>query len=206
MSLDSKYRKTKKKPVFTTVHVPVEVPEKLYLPTVAEWERREFVVLDRILKQTEGTIVEFGCYEGRLTRFLAVNNPQREFIAIDWDGKLRPNANGRSARFLDFGGGVPNVTSQCANSAHFRLDPWPVGLVIVAGNWTYEQVAADTHNILSYRALLNPDLVVVWRDYFEEGAGEPQGVGRYLRDLSHRLPLTHIAGTSLVVLNLKSND
>jgi hypothetical protein len=66
-------------------------------------------------------------------------------------------------------------------------------LVFVDGSHAYSYVASDTDKALR---MLRPGGLLLWHDY--RGPSHSEGVFRFLNELSERLPLGRIEGTSLV--------
>ncbi len=66
-------------------------------------------------------------------------------------------------------------------------------LVFVDGSHAYSYAVSDSAKAIE---MVRPGGVVLWHDY--RGAYRPRGVYRALNEMSRRVPLMHIAGTSLV--------
>jgi predicted O-methyltransferase YrrM len=67
-------------------------------------------------------------------------------------------------------------------------------LIFVDGSHAYSYVVADSQKSLD---MLAPGGVCVWHDY--RGPHRPKGVYKALNELSKKIELRHVAGTSLVV-------
>ena len=67
-------------------------------------------------------------------------------------------------------------------------------LVFIDGSHAYSYVCNDSEKALR---MICPGGITLWHDY--RGPDEAAGVYRYLNELSSRLPLRHIRGTSLVI-------
>ena len=87
------------------------------------------------------------------------------------------------------------VTQLFADSKALDVTPWSgqCDLVFVDGSHAYSYVVADSEKALQ---LVRPGGVVLWHDY--AGPHQAAGVRRGLDELGRRIPLVHIAQTSLV--------
>ncbi len=99
-------------------------------------------------------------------------------------------------KFLYTGTAVAGkVTQLFADSKALDVTPW-VGqcdLVFVDGSHAYSYVVADSEKALQ---LVRSGGIVLWHDY--AGPHQSAGVHRALDELARRIPLVHIAQTSLV--------
>ena len=87
------------------------------------------------------------------------------------------------------------VTQLFADSKALDVTPWSgqCDLVFVDGSHAYSYVVTDSEKALQ---LVRPGGVVLWHDY--AGPHQAAGVRRGLDELARRIPLVHIAQTSLV--------
>lgn len=158
-------------------------------------------------------LLEIGTFDGNTALQLALNTPpDSRVLTLD----LPPGAVGLSEndehevkyiaserrlqrRFL--GTAVEHkIIQYYGNSltydfSTFAAEGRPEFIFIDAGH-SYECVRNDSEKALS---ILAENGYIVWQDY---GTCWP-GVYQYLVELSHKKPLTHIAGTSLVVFQAK---
>jgi hypothetical protein len=165
-----------------------------------------------VLSKRARLMFEFGTATGRTTYIWARNSPPEARIVTitlrpDDIGEYRnepgdAKADARNAlsesRFSSlYYSGTPveaKVTQLYGDSKRLDETPW-VGqcdLVFVDGSHAHSYVESDTAKALR---LIRAGGLVLWHDY--RGAKVP-GVYRVLNDLSRRLPLIHIAGTSMV--------
>ncbi len=97
-------------------------------------------------------------------------------------------------RFLYTGTDVePRITQLYGDSKAFDETPWhdSCDVVFVDGSHAYSYVISDSEKA---RRMVKPGGLVLWHDY---GPG-CRGVFDALNELSRRLPLVHVAGTTLV--------
>ncbi|MHC4668647.1 MAG: class I SAM-dependent methyltransferase [Planctomycetota bacterium] len=172
----------------------------------------ELLAISAIVRHRQPRLLlEIGTFDGNTTLQMAHNSPEDARIyTLD----LPPG--GAATRVLD-----PKDRAYIADGARQqrRYETSPLGrkvvqclgdsaafdfgsilargaleLAFVDGSHSYDYVQNDTEKVL---ALLAPDGVVLWHDYVPAWPG----VIRYLDELSARLPLVRIEGTSLVYLD-----
>jgi Methyltransferase domain len=157
---------------------------------------------------------EFGTCTGKTTYLWARNSPEgAEVITVtlgpDDAATLYREESGDDQRdsqyavqestfteFLYSGTSVESKVRQLfADSKVIDVTPWAgrCDLVFVDGSHAYSYVAADSDKALQ---LVKPGGVVLWHDY--AGPHQSPGVLRALDELARRIPLVHIAQTSLV--------
>ena len=98
--------------------------------------------------------------------------------------------------FLYSGSDVePKIEQLYGDSKTIDLSPWAgsCDVVFVDGSHAYSYVVSDSEKALQ---LVRPGGLVLWHDY--AGPHHAIGVFRALNELAARLPLVHIAGTTLV--------
>ncbi|MDB4913004.1 MAG: hypothetical protein JWM95_648 [Gemmatimonadetes bacterium] len=98
--------------------------------------------------------------------------------------------------FLYSGTDVAHKVSQCfGDSKTFDVSPWAekCDLVFVDGSHAYSYVVSDTAKAMD---LVRPGGLVLWHDY--AGPRHCPDVFRALNELSHRLALVRIRGTTIV--------
>lgn len=142
------------------------------------------------------TIAEFGTYLGVDTRILALNAPRSRVVTFDAssDGYYHPQLR------PDIGVAFRNrpeshqITQVIADPRTLDATVHLTGaeFVLVHGGHSRAHVVADTENALR---LLSPGGLLVWDHYYHEYSG----VVGWLNELSIRLPLRRIIGTTLVV-------
>ena len=159
-------------------------------------------------------LFEFGTCTGKTTYLWARNSPpgarvvtvtlgpedaQRTYHAEAGDDVADSRAAVDESTFTEFlysGTAVAGKVEQLfADSKTLDVTPW-VGacdLVFVDGSHAYSYVVSDSENALR---LVKSGGVVLWHDY--AGPHQSSGVQRALNELARRLPLVHIAQTSLV--------
>jgi Methyltransferase domain len=156
-------------------------------------------------------VVEIGTFDGNTALQLALNTPpETRIYTLDLplghdsivendpaDTKYVSSSRRRARRFL--GSPVEHKIVQCyGNSltydfAHFTANGKPQFIFVDAGH-SYECVRNDSEKAL---AILDRGGTIVWQDY----SAQWPGVLKYLAELSNKLPLIHIAGTTLVIYN-----
>jgi hypothetical protein len=154
-------------------------------------------------------VVEIGTFDGNTTLQLALNTPSDSRIfTLDLpmgaeagghndpkDEKFIASSRRVCRRFL--GSEVEYKIIQCyGNSltydfAEFAVHGKPQLIFIDAGH-SYECVRNDSEKALT---ILDRGGIIVWQDY----GATWEDIFRYLVELSRRLSLVHVAGTSLVV-------
>jgi len=166
----------------------------------------ELAILTTIVRSmSPRTIFEFGTYDGNTTLQLALNAPSDAIVytidlpANDQKTRLRIDPGDRSLlrtvtpgeRFI--GSSVERKIQQIlADSAIYDYSPLKrkVEFIFIDGSHSYEYLQNDTERALE---MLAPGGIVLWHDYMVWN-----DVTDYLNQLSRRLPLKHIKGTSLV--------
>jgi hypothetical protein len=159
-------------------------------------------------------LFEFGTCTGKTTYLWARNSPPDARVVTvtlapdeaprtyhaeagdDVDDSRAAIDESTFTEFLYSGTTVAGKVQQLfADSKALDVGPW-VGacdLVFVDGSHAYSYVVSDSEKALQ---LVKPGGVVLWHDY--AGPHQSAGVHRALNELSRRLPLVHIAQTSLV--------
>lgn len=162
------------------------------------------------------TLLEIGTFDGNTTLQMAANapvdarvftldlppaengarqiDPQDEAYITDRDKLQRKYARSAfAAKVTQWLGDSATFDFAGALADSLRTTDVPsFDFVFVDGSHSYDYVRSDTERILP---LLAPGATVLWHDYTP---GWP-GVIRWLDELSRRLPLRRIAGTTLVV-------
>jgi hypothetical protein len=165
-----------------------------------------------LVQQTQGTIVEIGCNEGRTTRDLAVANPTRSVLAVDYagaDDTLCPEQKGEKPHADRIGrvaAALPNVLIVHTKSSDLPEVNRPIGFVFIDGDHSYRGVKADTELALERvrTSATNPcGGIIAWHDCYDEGPAWV-GVRRFLEAEMGRYPIVRIEGTCLAMLDLRN--
>lgn len=157
---------------------------------------------------------EFGTCSGRTAYLWALNSPaEAEVITLTLrpdqldqyqasaEDELQDTVNAWNesefTQFMYSGTEVEHKIRQLYGDSK-RLDPAPYrdtcDVVFVDGSHAYSYVVNDTEKALQ---MLKPGGLLLWHDY--RGPMWTRGVYRALNELSDRLPIQRIEGTSLVV-------
>lgn len=166
-----------------------------------------------VLAKRSHRIFEFGTCTGKTTYLLAANAPADARVvtltlppdsASGYQAETQDAAQDTrialvescNAEFLY--NGTPEaakITQIFADSKLFDEAPYRdnCDLVFVDGSHAYSFVKSDSEKALN---MVRPGGIVLWHDY--RGPRNTQGVYRALNELAQRLPLVHLAGTSLV--------
>lgn len=174
-----------------------------------------------VLAKRARHIFEFGTCTGKTAYLFARNAPEdAEVVTLtlgpedaeayvagaEDDPKARQGAL-RQSVFTEFlYSGTPaeaKVRQLFGDSKAFDETPYAgqFDLIFVDGAHAYSYVRSDSEKALR---MLRPGGIIVWHDYRGPGAG--RGVWRYLNELARRLPLVHIAGSSLVAYRSPPSD
>lgn len=166
---------------------------------------RDLGIILRLAALSEGDIVEIGCNRGVTTKALAVSNPRRLVIGIDYSGPTtmlkqqmdQPAAGdiGEAARHLQ-NVAVLDINSRSLSYEHPALRN--AGFIFIDGDHSYDGVEADTAKAIEHLDKGTGRRALVWHDYTSEGnpEGHPDwvAVGRYIRahlssrDIVHFVP------------------
>jgi len=166
-----------------------------------------------VLAKRARTMFEFGTCTGKTAYLWARNSPPDARVvtvtlAPDHLSDYRKEATddpqdvefalkeSSHTEFLYTGSPVAAKVEQLfADSKALDVSPWAgrCDLVFVDGSHAYSYVVSDSAKALE---LLAPGGLVLWHDY--AGPHQSPGVRRALDELARRIPLVHIAQTSLV--------
>jgi hypothetical protein len=170
------------------------------------------------LAKSAKNIFEFGTCTGKTTYLLAANSPPAARITtLTLDprtvGTYRAGHNDQASakvsamnesRFADFVySGTPEeakITQLFGDSKTFDETPYhgKFDLIFVDGSHAQSYVESDSRKAL---AMLERGGTILWHDY--RGPRHTKGVFRALNELSKKLPLVHIEGTSFVALRIE---
>jgi hypothetical protein len=160
-------------------------------------------------KNQPHVVLEIGTFDGNTTLQLALNTPpETRIFTLDLptgvDGKATNDPveatyieSPRRVRRRFLGSPVERKILQCYGDsltydfARFAANGQPQ-FIFIDGGHDYRCVRNDSEKAL---AILDRGGVVAWHDY----SAEWPGVFQYLVELNRKLPLVHIAGTSLVI-------
>lgn len=165
---------------------------------------RELILICSACRWAEpSTCFEFGTYDGRTTRHLALNAPSARVVTIDLDpaDPLRgvPGPDTFYTKQVVVGEQFADTPEAGRIEQRFgdtrSFDPGDlrgsVDFVFVDGGHLADCVRADTATAL---AMLRPGGVALWHDYHFSH----EGVYATLNDLASRAELFNLAGTSIV--------
>lgn len=166
-------------------------------------------------KKTQGSILEIGCHEGRTTRELALANPDRFVIGVDYTGEedfLCPEQKYEKPKSVGtLAASLPNVKLFDCKSSDFpdRWDHTPIGFIFVDANHTYDGVRTDTsvalEIMMGHVELGGHGGIIAWHDCYDN-APEWVGVKTFLQreiDLQKYEP-KQIEGSYLAILDLRN--
>jgi hypothetical protein len=166
------------------------------------------------LAQSAKNLFEFGTCTGRTTYLWALNSPAAAKITTL---TLAPNqadsyAHASKDSQTDYAVALKEsvfseffysgqseekkITQLYGDSKAFDEKPFKehFDLIFIDGSHAYSYVVSDSEKALY---MLKPGGTILWHDY--RGPWQAEGVYKALNELSKRLPLRHIASTSLVI-------
>jgi Methyltransferase domain len=188
----------------------ISVNLRNFLPTDGNVSLDELIFISALSRKIQPrVVVEIGTFDGNTTLQLALNTPpDSRIFTLDLpvgavgsahndpkDKKFIASSRRVYRRFL--GSEVEHKIIQCyGNSltydfAEFAMNGKPQLIFVDAGH-SYECVRNDSEKALT---ILDRGGTIVWQDY----GATWEDVFRYLVELSRKLSMVHIAGTSLVV-------
>jgi hypothetical protein len=197
-------------PAFDILGENILVNLENFLPIDGNVSLDELTFISALSRKIQPRVVaEIGTFDGNTTLQLALNTPsETRIFTLDLpvgadgdtdndpkDGKFIASSRRVYRRFL--GSAVEHkIIQRYGNSltydfAEFAIDGRPQLIFIDAGH-SYECVRNDSEKALT---ILDRGGIIVWQDY----SAEWEGVFRYLVELSRKLSMVHIAGTTLVV-------
>jgi hypothetical protein len=169
-------------------------------------------ILANLAKDAE-TIFEFGTFTGKTTYLLARNAPPRatvvtltlkaeqrgDYRSAHDDDPVETRAALESSRFDHFYYGStdvePKIRQLFGDSKAFDETPYlgRCDLIFIDGSHAYSYVKSDSEKALR---MVRPGGLILWHDY--RGPRRDKGVFRALNELTDRLALVRIKGTTLV--------
>jgi hypothetical protein len=173
-----------------------------------------------LAQQTQGGILEIGCNEGRTTRELALANPNRFVMGVDYTGPddtLCPGQKGEkpAAEFIGCHAQMlTNVQIFNTQSGHLanvlpdiRQNKPPIGFIFIDGDHSYRGVKEDTELALdilaSNVATAGVGGIIAWHDCYES-APEWVGVTSYLEnEILAKFEVKRVEGTWLAILDMR---
>jgi len=190
----------------------VAFPKECRSIEVEEWPRythvHEVQALCWLAREVPGDILEMGCNDGRTTRELAMNFPDRRILAVDFAAKrdtLCPEQKGEKPppeHIARYARGFPNVEIYNRNSQRLDLTRKPFSnarLLFIDGDHSYEGVKADTIIALAHLKRHRAGMIV-WHD-FQDDAPEWMKVYEYVtREIAPHYYVEWIDTTRLAVL------
>jgi hypothetical protein len=158
----------------------VPFPEECYGIAVEDGPRftqpHEVQALCWLARQVPGDILELGCNEGRTTRELALNFPDKRIFAVDFvarQGTLCPEQRGEKplrGNIARLARDLPNVKAFNHNSRQIDLTRGPfsgVRFIFIDGDHSYAGVKADTEIALAHLKRHGTGMIV-WHDFHDD--------------------------------------
>ena len=154
----------------------------------------DLVMLLKIAVCTEPKrLMEIGSYRGYTALFLAQHiSPDAKIVTID-----RHPDHGEAYRETSLARMIERRVGETDRAMFTRDEPASYDLIFVDADHSYLSVRNGTELVLP---LLSPAGFIVWHDYANWGYfnGE-NGVPEYLGALGARLPIAHVAGSTLAI-------
>jgi hypothetical protein len=154
----------------------------------------DLVMLLKIAVCTEPKrLMEIGSYRGYTALFLAQHiSRDAKIVTID-----RHPDHGEAYRRTSLAGMFERRVGETDRAMFARDAPASYDLIFVDADHSYSSVRNDTELILP---LLSPSGFIVWHDYANWGYFNGQnGVPEYLGELGAKLPIAHVAGSTLAI-------
>lgn len=138
-------------------------------------------------------LMEIGSYRGYTALFLARHiSPEARIVTID----QHPD-HGEAYRKTSCAGMIERRVGETDRAMFARDEPASYDLIFIDADHSYESVRSDTELVLP---LLSPAGFIVWHDYANWGYFSGQnGVPEYLGELGAKLPIGHVAGSTLAI-------
>ena len=196
----------------------VPFPEECRSITVPDVPRytaaHEVQALCWLAGETAGDILEIGCNDGRTTRELAINFPQRRVMAVDFAAKndtlctQQKGEKPQPAYIAYFARAFPNVSAFNRNSQRLDFTKRPFSsarFIFIDGDHSYRGVKADTEIALKHLKRHRAG-TIVWHDY-SDTMPEWMKVYEYVnREIAPYYPVEWIESTWLAVLRVRMSD
>jgi hypothetical protein len=138
-------------------------------------------------------VMEIGSYRGYTALCLAQHlSPEAKIVTID-----RHPDHGEAYRATSLAHRIERRAGEIDRAMFAGDEPASADLIFVDADHSYSSVRNDTELVLP---LLAPAGFIVWHDYANWGyfSGE-NGVPEYLGELGARLPIGHVAGSTLAI-------
>jgi hypothetical protein len=137
----------------------------------------EVQLLCWLSQHTHGAILELGCNEGRTLRELALANPGRYCIGVDYSGDSgmcreqqaeRPPIDRIGFYAKDLGPMVSiHDQRSCEYLSHLRWPP--LGFIFIDGNHSESGVSLDSNAGVDYFRKRGGSGLIVWHDCYDDG-------------------------------------
>lgn len=163
-----------------------------------------------LARRTPGDILEIGCNEGRTTRDLALNNPDKRVFGVDYAGRRNTLCPGqkherpRAAHIGRLARDLPNASIRNFNSRKLTLSRKPlssVQFIFIDGDHSYAGVKADTEIALRHIRRQRCG-TIVWHDFHQDPPEWLQVYAYLVREIAPLHRLDWIESTWLAVLRL----
>jgi len=138
-------------------------------------------------------VMEVGSYRGYTALYLAQHlSPDAKIVTID-----RHPDHGEAYRTTSLAGMIERRVGEIDRAMFAGDEPASYDLIFVDADHSYSSVRNDTELVLP---LLSLSGFIIWHDYANWGyfSGE-NGVPEYLGELGAKLPIGHIAGSTLAI-------
>lgn len=178
---------------------------------ITEFELK--VICQIIRKYQPMRIFEIGTFQGRTTLNMALNAPKAQIFTLDLpaeelsDTKMQiekaeeayVNKTLSGERFLNHPA-QKNIEQLFGDSATFDFSPYynSIDLMFVDGSHAYEYVINDTDRALK---LVRKGGIILWHDY-TNWTGVRDGLNQFYKDKAEFKGLSHIGGTSIVMMQV----
>ena len=138
-------------------------------------------------------VMEIGSYRGYTALFLAQHiSSDAKIVTID-----RHADHGEAYCKISFARMIERRVGETDRAMFARDEPASYDLIFVDADHSYSSVRNDTELVLP---LLSPAGFIVWHDYANWGYFSGQnGVPEYLGELGGKLPIAHVAGSTLAI-------
>ena len=188
------------RPTIPTVELLDLVPEAAddyidlrYRPSWWNIDANSLVALTVLARTADAKLIfEFGTYKGVTARQLAESCPEAEVVTLDLPASL--GSHFVPGEFFHGSDAASRITQEYGDSKSFDFSRYfgTMDVVFVDAGHEYEDACADSHTALG---LVRDGGTIVWDDYTSW-----TGVRRCVNEFARDLPILHVAGTRLAVL------